>query len=872
MRKKIQLICRLPACVLALLLLRGADRPLAQGPVPISDRHITYILPQWGSFLTATDAQFAAEVQQLRARIGEGPRVRVGFAVYIAVDMTNWTVDTNNRAAVNAALAGTIAQLDYAIQRARAHAVPMCVSFLTAIRGATDAAQAASQVEDRRTMQWHADNSMAAGWWSHSQYARMQRRVQEAYLRELGRVVASRMAANPATFVAASGDGEVELSYDRSVLVDPALTPATSQLADYSPFAVAEFRDWLRAGGLYAAGQPLAGQAYAQSARYAGDASPGTDSNGDGHTLNGDFARDFSSWELKHFNWSLADPIVGDPGAIGAVTYQAPGFNPAPGALPLGFDPPRALQTGTPWWDLWSLFRETMVWRHNLDVARWMTTSADPASGYTMPVERWFSDQIPADYLFGHTPQNRDFRLETSASPWWTADVSPYGSLGITAFNANIDNVRAHKTLAGVAPLVAARRVRWGILEWNPAIPSTSDPTLYREEMALVEQYRPSLLVPFMWRHPDHRVEDSGFEVALGELVARISTIPLTLSRSSIAIGATGNGLAQTPAQVIRVTGAPGEQPPWSVASASSLLTVQPLADGRSFSVALAAGPRAPGPYTATVVISSSDPGYAPVTLTVAIRVASTGTSTAPIGSFDTPAQNAQVSGEVAVTGWAVDDIGIAGVEIYRTPAAGESASPNGLVLVGAATLVEGARPDVETIHSTLPLSGRAGWGYMLLTNMLPSGGNGAVTLWAVARDYDGHTATLGSRLIEGRNSLAVLPFGTIDTPLQGQTVSGTIVNFGWALAPQPYVIPTNGSTIGVYVDGAYVGQPVYNNFRADIAGLFPGYANTAGPVGYFMLDTTRYANGVHTIAWLVRDSVGNAQGIGSRFFTIANP
>ena len=75
-----------------------------------------------------------------------------------------------------------------------------------------------------------------------------------------------------------------------------------------------------------------------------------------------------------------------------------------------------------------------------------------------------------------------------------------------------------------------------------------------------------------------------------------------------------------------------------------------------------------------------------------------------------------------------------------------------------------------------------------------------------------------------------------------------------------------------MFVDGIDKGHPVYNNFRPDIAGLFPGYANTGGPVGYFRLDTTTLTNGVHTISWVVRDGAGNASGIGSRFFTVANP
>ena len=48
-------------------------------------------------------------------------------------------------------------------------------------------------------------------------------------------------------------------------------------------------------------------------------------------------------------------------------------------------------------------------------------------------------------------------------------------------------------------------------------------------------------------------------------------------------------------------------------------------------------------------------------------------------------------------------------------------------------------------------------------------------------------------------------------------------------------------------------GHPVYNNNRSDIATLFPGYANSNGAIGYYMLNTTSLANGTHTIAWTVQ-------------------
>jgi hypothetical protein len=244
--------------------------------------------------------------------------------------------------------------------------------------------------------------------------------------------------------------------------------------------------------------------------------------------------------------------------------------------------------------------------------------------------------------------------------------------------------------------------------------------------------------------------------------------------------------------------------------------------------------------------------------------------STAPFGFFDTPQDGASgISGSLAVTGWALDDAGVTGVRIFRDPVAGESQGAP--IFIGNATFVEGARPDVAAAFPTSPFNTRAGWGLNVLTNMLPNQGNGTFRLYAYLDDVEGRTTVLGPRTFTSSNANSTVPFGAIDTPGQGEVVSGTIVNFGWALTPQPNMIPLDGSTIDVMIDGVVVGHPTYNNSRSDIATLFPGYQNSNGAVGYFMIDTTQYENGVHTIAWVVRDNAGNAAGIGSRYFTIQN-
>jgi len=90
-------------------------------------------------------------------------------------------------------------------------------------------------------------------------------------------------------------------------------------------------------------------------------------------------------------------------------------------------------------------------------------------------------------------------------------------------------------------------------------------------------------------------------------------------------------------------------------------------------------------------------------------------------------------------------------------------------------------------------------------------------------------------------------------------------------LTQNPYCIPTDGSTIVVTVDGVTLGHPTYNQFRSDIASLFPGLCNSNGAVGFFYIDATKLSNGVHTIAWVAFDNMPQGEGIGSRYFNVSN-
>lgn len=130
----------------------------------------------------------------------------------------------------------------------------------------------------------------------------------------------------------------------------------------------------------------------------------------------------------------------------------------------------------------------------------------------------------------------------------------------------------------------------------------------------------------------------------------------------------------------------------------------------------------------------------------------------------------------------------------------------------------------------------------------------------------------MGTKTISCDNANATKPFGTIDTPAQGGVVSGSAYRvWDWVLAHQPKMIPLDGSTLTLWLDGIAIGNVTYGFARADIQSLFPDYKNTDTAVWYFDLDTTLYPNGVHSIALVAVDDAGAGDGIGSRFFTIQN-
>ena len=384
------------------------------------------------------------------------------------------------------------------------------------------------------------------------------------------------------------------------------------------------------------------------------------------------------------------------------------------------------------------------------------------------------------------------------------------------------------------------------------------------------------------------------FSSSAGSATTNAATLvvhgPLSASPSTLLFGATKAASSatlssQTAAQAVTVAFG-GAASSWTVSSSDTWIAI--TGGSGTAAGAFTVGIRNPSDVigtsmslSGTVTITSVSASNSPVSVPVTLRVSRPGASAPPLGAFDTPLNQAVgLQGSFAVTGWALDDVGIDRVELWRDPVAGETTPTyygpgqpgHGRIFIANPLFITGSRADVEGLYPNYPFANRAGWGYLLLSWGLWNQGNGTYTLHAFAFDAEGNSTTLGTKTISVDNAHATKPFGALDTPGYGETKSGAFWNYGWALTPHatPACAITNGSVM-MTIDS---GPPLVVNYgdrRSDIAASFPGFSNENTSGGAYYIDTTTLTNGMHQIGWLVYDSCGRGDGIGSRFFTVLN-
>jgi len=93
-------------------------------------------------------------------------------------------------------------------------------------------------------------------------------------------------------------------------------------------------------------------------------------------------------------------------------------------------------------------------------------------------------------------------------------------------------------------------------------------------------------------------------------------------------------------------------------------------------------------------------------------------------------------------------------------------------------------------------------------------------------------------------------PLAVVEQPLANSQIAGKVNVSGWAMDD------TAVSSVDVYVDGVLAGNATYGEDRSDVGKDFP---HAPAAIGYsFLLDTSQYGNGGHTIEVRVLDSTGH--------------
>jgi hypothetical protein len=179
-----------------------------------------------------------------------------------------------------------------------------------------------------------------------------------------------------------------------------------------------------------------------------------------------------------------------------------------------GFDAPRQTAPDSPLWKAWQEFRVRVIANYQRDFGEWVTADS------RIPASRYFTHQIPAEYLF----EGKDrARLETSASPLETAFIPGVGSPGVTVFDAYNGQSYSRTSSSAMFKRLKEAGPDWGIVEYNPSVPAVTDENHYTSSLMTLYSFRPSLIVPFAWtnaeQHKPYRIQNTAYESALRKFV-----------------------------------------------------------------------------------------------------------------------------------------------------------------------------------------------------------------------------------------------------------------------------------------------------------------------------------------------------------------
>jgi hypothetical protein len=456
------------ACAAALCLPAAArSAPAADLPPPSPDNTF-YVYAIWDPIMKASEDQIRTQMDEMLREFGPGNAYhRPGVAfIFPGVKQT---------------------ELICKVAKEKG----MAVGVILGTQTHSDKAILPELAKDLRSIQWRMDPKYWGGYFNStnnagkaeisedsrdhwvatpSRYCDLVRRRLEGFHRAESRELKQVMDDFPGVVTVVNAVIEEELAIGASS-VPAALSDAL--LADYSPYAVTEFRDWLRHTGQYDA----------DTGKHAGEGAPEaivgpfveikgklrspfyddpdpSDANGTGRSFNEKFGTAFKTWTLKYWDLEVFPAPITD-------THFNPGPEAGEGFTDGGFDAPRH-RDNSPWWTAWS-------WDYD---DRGQTyppgNPAHPAFGFRQCLVKHFVEDIFNDMAQEGLPKNEFFahqipgeavgaaRCRSSASPVWTGYLELNGSVGITQFGpTDVARLTQYSNLQPNSP-------GWGIFEWHP--------------------------------------------------------------------------------------------------------------------------------------------------------------------------------------------------------------------------------------------------------------------------------------------------------------------------------------------------------------------------------------------------------------------
>ena len=378
--------------------------------------------------------------------------------------------------------------------------------------------------EDRRLFQWFSDGRTKTQRKTHfgPSYVTVSRYALPLW--EPIQKDATLRAPKAAARIAAAGDNNAGFHVFLNGPGEPSLLETGSNerlVCDYSPFAVAEFRDWLTHRGEYATGGKFAGQGRKGGEIFSRNTSPDKADGKSHKSFNQTYGTDFTTWDLLY--WDLdkfPEPLAHD-----ANPRPEPG---EPGHVPGGFYAPVEQNTSDPFWLAWNNedpaapgFRQMLI-KHYIDDMK------KPYFEAGIPVDRMYNSVI----LLGTDGKGARRRFADADPPWVAA--GPYSSVGYTIYGKLSYLDETYERIEEVLAMVDSRN--WAFVEYHPyPLPPklyTTTAAEYLSALEVMHKYRPHYVEVEGWTgltfggRWGYVTKDTNFEMAWRKFFASLPDQP----------------------------------------------------------------------------------------------------------------------------------------------------------------------------------------------------------------------------------------------------------------------------------------------------------------------------------------------------------